>query len=100
VRLLSKITIALLHGKKLKTLRKMTMKQLLLTLFAALTLISISTTSFAACPSGLTADDMYECIMMEGSGDLDYRKWAPEFYKKYQSAKSRLYKFVYVAEMD
>jgi len=72
------------------------MKLLSITLFAVL--LSTSTTSFASCPSGLTADDMYECIMMEGSGDLDYGKWAPEFYKNVDPEKAASVRAVYEAE--
>ena len=72
------------------------MKLLSITLFAAS--ISISATSFATCPSGLTADDMHECIMMEGNDDLDYREWAPEFYKNINPEKAASVRAAYEAE--
>ncbi len=40
-----------------------------------------STAVLAECPVNLSVEDMTECIMMEGSGDLDYREWALEFYR-------------------
>ncbi len=46
------------------------MKILSITLFAVLA--SITSTSFANCPSQLSADDMLECITMEGNDDLSY----------------------------
>ncbi|HEB54977.1 MAG TPA: hypothetical protein ENI98_01475 [Gammaproteobacteria bacterium] len=52
-----------------------------------ITASSIPGITYAQCPSKLTPDDMHECIMMEGNGDLDYREWAPEFYKKFNPGK-------------
>ncbi len=72
------------------------MKTLSIILFAGS--ISVTATSFAGCPSRLTADDMHECIMMEGNGDLDYQEWAPEFYKKTNPEKSASVRAAYEAE--
>jgi len=72
------------------------MKLLSITLFAAS--ISVTATSFAACPSRLTADDMHECVMMEGNGDLDYREWVPEFYKNSNPKKVAAVRAAYEAE--
>ncbi len=72
------------------------MKILLSVLYA--TLISIATTSFAECPSHLNVDDMHECIMMEGNGDIDYREWAPEFYKEFNPGKVEAIRAAYEAE--
>ncbi len=72
------------------------MKLLSITLFAAS--ISVTATSFAECPSRLTANDMHECIMMEGNDDLDYREWAPEFYKNINPEKSAAVRAAYETE--
>ncbi len=72
------------------------MKILSITLFAVSA--SVTATSFAACPSQLSADDMHECIMMEGNDDLGYREWAPEFYKNINPQKSASVRAAYEAE--
>jgi len=51
------------------------------------------------CPSGLSTDDMYECIMMEGSGGFDYHEWAPEFYKNTNPEKAASVSAAYEAEI-
>lgn len=43
--------------------------------------MSVSTVSLADCPLRLPVDDIIECVMVEGSGDIDYQEWASEFYK-------------------
>ncbi len=72
------------------------MKILSITLFAVLA--SITTTSFANCPLQLNADDMHECIMMEGNDDLNYREWAPEFYKNINPEKAAAIRAAYKTE--
>ncbi len=72
------------------------MKLLSITLFAAS--ISITTASFAECPSQLSPDDIHECIMMEGNGDINYQQWAPEFYKKTNPEKAAAVRAAYEAE--
>lgn len=72
------------------------MKLVSIALFAAS--ISVSTPSFAECPSRLTADDVHECVMMEGSGDIKYKEWAPEFYKKINPEKSASIRAAYEAD--
>ncbi len=72
------------------------MKLLSIALFSAS--ISVTSTSFAECPSRLTADDMHECIMMEGNGDLVYKEWAPEFYKNSNPEKAAAVRAAYEAE--
>ncbi len=57
--------------------------------------MSISGTASAECPSQLTADNMHECIMMEGNGDLSYLKWAPEFYREFNPGKVAIIKAAY-----
>ncbi len=57
--------------------------------------MSISGTASAECPSQLTADNMHECIMMEGNGDLSYREWAPEFYREFNPGKAAIIKAAY-----
>ncbi len=63
--------------------------------FAAMSLPGIA---LAECPSQLIADDMHECIMMEGNGDLSYRVWAPGFYKEIDPKKSAAILEAYQAE--
>lgn len=60
--------------------------------------ISITTASFAECPSQLSSDDIHECIMMEGNDDLDYREWAPEFYKNSNPKKAAAIRAAYEDE--
>jgi len=72
------------------------MKILSITLFVVSA--SVTTSSFAMCPSQLSADNMYECIMMEGSDDLEYREWASEFYKNTNPEKAASIRAAYEAE--
>ncbi len=64
----------------------------------ALSAISIPNNAVAECPSQLTPDDMHECIMMEGNGEISYREWAPEFYMEFHPEKSAAIKAAYEAE--
>ncbi len=72
------------------------MKILLITLFFVLA--SITSTSFANCPSQLNAGDMLECITMEGNGDISCREWAAEFYKNTNPEKAAAIRAAYKAE--
>lgn len=54
--------------------------------------------TYAQCPSKLTADDMHECIMMEGNGDLNYREWASKFYKESNPGKTHAIEAAYKTE--
>lgn len=62
------------------------------------TSLGLSGAALAECPSQLTADNMHECIMMEGSGDLSYQQWAPEFYKELNPGKAAAITAAYKAE--
>ena len=67
----------------------------LISIMACLVSMGISGTASAECPSQLTADNMHECIMMEGNGDLSYQKWAPEFYREFNPGKAATIKAAY-----
>ncbi len=57
--------------------------------------MGITSTAYAECPSGLTADEMHECIMMESNGNFNYREWASEFYAEVNPDKAAVIKTVY-----
>jgi len=64
----------------------------------AISAISIPNNALAECPSQLVPDDMHECIMMEGNGDLSYREWAPAFYLEFNPGKAAAIQAAYQAE--
>ncbi len=57
--------------------------------------MGINGAASAECPSQLSAENMHECVMMEGNGDLSYREWAPEFYREFNPGKAAIIKAAY-----
>ena len=59
-------------------------KTINLNLLMASWLMSISGAAFAVCPDNLSADEMSECIIIEGSGELSYQEWQQQYGNTYR----------------
>ncbi len=50
--------------------------------------LSLSGTAFAVCPDNLSTEEMTECIMIEGSGDISYQQWQKDFHEAEEQSKT------------